>query len=81
MGTSGGDKWAQGDLPMPTTFRLLTILASMAAIAYASVWALANLVTPTQSEISIRIPADRVNPPRGNDAAAQDADNKPVAGD
>jgi hypothetical protein len=66
---------------MPTTFRLLTILATMAALAYAGIWALANLVTPTQSEISIRIPSDKVNPPRGAEIQAQPTDNQPVAGD
>lgn len=80
-GQSGAIRGDKVICAMPTTFRLLTILATMAALAYAGIWALANLVTPTQSEISIRIPSDKVNPPRTAETQTQPADNQPVAGD
>lgn len=49
---------------MPTTVRFLTILAILAALIYAAMWALATFVEPTQGEMEIRIPSERVNPPK-----------------
>ena len=68
---------------MPTLFRLLMTLAIIAALAYGSLWALATFVTPTQGEMTIRIPAEKVNPPRTDPASepAEPAAQKPVAGD
>jgi hypothetical protein len=48
---------------MPTLMRLLTILAVLAGLAYAGIFALATLVEPKQAEMTIRIPATKVNPP------------------
>ncbi len=47
---------------MPTLFRLLTTLAIIAGIAYGCMYALAVLVEPKQGEMTVRIPAERLNP-------------------
>jgi hypothetical protein len=49
--------------PMPTLMRLLTVLAVLAALVFAGLFALATLVEPKQSEMTIRIPANKINPP------------------
>lgn len=47
---------------MPTLMRLITILAVLAGLAYAGIFALATLVEPQQAEMTIRIPAGKINP-------------------
>ena len=49
---------------MPTLFRFLTTLAILAGIAYGSMYALVVFVEPNQGEMTVRIPADRLNPAR-----------------
>ncbi len=49
---------------MPTLFRFLTILAVMAGLAYGALFALATMVEPRKGEMTVRIPAERLNPPR-----------------
>jgi hypothetical protein len=49
---------------MPTLFRLLTFLAFMAALAFGAMWALATFVKPTQTEMTIKIPSEKLNPPK-----------------
>ena len=49
---------------MPTLFKFLTILAILAGIAYGAMFALAVLVKPKPGEMSVRIPVEKVNPPR-----------------
>jgi hypothetical protein len=49
---------------MPTLFRLLTFLAFMAALAFGAMWALATFVKPTQTEMQIKIPSEKLNPPK-----------------
>ncbi len=46
---------------MPTTFRVLLILAVLAAIVYGAMFALVTLVKPKPGEMEIRIPAERLN--------------------
>lgn len=48
---------------MPTLTRLLFVLAIAALLVYGAMVALATFVTPRQTEMTIRIPADRLNPP------------------
>lgn len=43
---------------MPTLFRLLTILCVLAGLAYAALFALANFVTPRQTEMTVEVPLD-----------------------
>ncbi len=47
---------------MPTLMRLITILAVLAGLFYAGLFALATLVEPQQAEMTIRIPATKINP-------------------
>jgi hypothetical protein len=45
---------------MPTLSRFLLSLIALALFAYGTVFVLANFVTPTQREITVRIPTDRL---------------------
>ena len=47
---------------MPTLFRFLTILAILAGLVYGAMFALVTLVEPNKGEMTVRIPADRLNP-------------------
>lgn len=49
---------------MPTLFRFLTVLAVLAGLAYGAMYALVLYVDPKQGEMTVRIPAERLNPPR-----------------
>lgn len=46
---------------MPTLFRLLTMIAVVVGIAYGAMYALATLVKPNIGEMTVRIPAERLN--------------------
>lgn len=48
---------------MPTLFRFLVTIGLLAGIAYGTMYALVIYVQPRQSEMSVRIPADKVNKP------------------
>ena len=48
---------------MPTLTRLLIFLAVAAALVFGAMVALATFVVPRQSEMTIRVPADKLNPP------------------
>ena len=45
---------------MPTLFRFLFVLAVLAGIAYAAMFALATLVEPEPREMTVTIPASRL---------------------
>lgn len=45
---------------MPTLSRFLLSLIAIAVAAYVAIYVLANFVTPTQREITVRIPTDRL---------------------
>ncbi|MDH6234115.1 hypothetical protein M2281_004729 [Mesorhizobium soli] len=47
---------------MPTLFRFLVTLGILAGLAYGAMFALVTFVQPKRGEITIRIPADKVNP-------------------
>lgn len=49
---------------MPTLFRFLTILAVLAGLVYGGMYALVTMVEPNKGEMTVRIPADRLNPER-----------------
>ncbi|MGC4026632.1 MAG: histidine kinase [Mesorhizobium sp.] len=53
---------------MPSLFRFLTVIAIIAGLAYAAMYALAEFVTPKQTEISDRVPLDL--PPPGQPVKA-----------
>ncbi|MGL4489079.1 MAG: histidine kinase [Rhizobiaceae bacterium] len=46
---------------MPSLIRLIIVLAILAGLGYAGMFALATFVKPEQSEMIIRIPADKLN--------------------
>jgi hypothetical protein len=47
---------------MPTLVRLLTFLAVAALLVFGAMVALATFVVPQQSEMTIRVPVDKLNP-------------------
>jgi hypothetical protein len=55
---------------MPTLVRLLTFLAVAALLVFGAMVALATFVVPQQSEMTIRVPADKLNPAEPKPAPA-----------
>jgi hypothetical protein len=55
--------WDEENLCMPTLFRFLVICAVIAGSVYGAMWALVLFVDPQPRDVTIRIPAERVNPP------------------
>ena len=53
---------------MPTLFRFVVTLAVLAGIAYGAMFALAMFVEPKKAEMSIRIPAEKLNPRKTDEA-------------
>jgi hypothetical protein len=49
---------------MPTLIRFLTVIAIIAGIVYGAMYALATFVQPKTGEMTIRIPPEKLNPPR-----------------
>lgn len=47
---------------MPTLLRLLTMILIFAALAYTGMFALATLVEPRQTEMTVEIPTERLLP-------------------
>ncbi|MGQ3214734.1 hypothetical protein [Shinella sp.] len=47
---------------MPTLFRFLFVCAVIAGSIYGAMVALVTFVEPTEREVTIRIPSERVNP-------------------
>ena len=45
---------------MPSLIRFLAVVAVLAGLAFAGVWALANLVEPQSREMSVTIPPERI---------------------
>lgn len=45
---------------MPTLFRLLLTIAVLAGLAYGAIFALATLVEPKRTEMTVRVPMDRL---------------------
>ena len=59
---------------MPSLTRFLTVIAVIAALGFAAMFALATLVTPRTREMTVTIPAAKLRPP------AEAAKRPPVAG-
>ncbi|RUV51562.1 histidine kinase [Mesorhizobium sp. M5C.F.Ca.IN.020.29.1.1] len=47
---------------MPTLFRFVVTLAILAGIVYGTMFALAMFVEPRKTEMSVRIPPEKLNP-------------------
>ncbi|MFS8039292.1 hypothetical protein ACI7BZ_20420 [Xanthobacter sp. AM11] len=45
---------------MPTLIRLLLVLAVLAGMGYAALWALATRVEPQEREITFTVPQERI---------------------
>ncbi|MGO4707011.1 histidine kinase [Microvirga sp. 2MCAF38] len=45
---------------MPTLFRFLTIVAILAGLGFAAMYALATLVQPDTREMTVTVPANRL---------------------
>jgi hypothetical protein len=48
---------------VPTLFRFLATLVILGGLAFAGMFALATLVVPTPREMSVTIPASKLQPP------------------
>jgi hypothetical protein len=46
---------------MPTLFRLLVTLGIIASLIYGGMFALVTYVEPKKGEMTVRIPAERIN--------------------
>lgn len=58
---------------MPTLFRFVSFIIFMIGLAYGSMFALVAFVKPKQSELTIRIPPEKLNPQMVKDAASEAA--------
>lgn len=47
---------------MPTLFRFLATIAVLCGIAYGAMYALVTFVEPNKGEMTVRIPAEKLNP-------------------
>ena len=47
---------------MPSLFRFLVLVGFVVGIVYAAMFALVTFVDPTPREISVRVPAERLQP-------------------
>lgn len=47
---------------MPTLFRFLTMIAIIVGIVYGAMFALVTFVEPRTGEMTVRIPAEKLNP-------------------
>jgi hypothetical protein len=47
---------------MPTLFRFLTTIAILVGIVYGAMFALVTFVEPQTGEMTVRIPAEKLNP-------------------
>jgi hypothetical protein len=47
---------------MPSLIRLIIFLAILVGLGFAGMFALATMVHPEQSEMTIRIPVEKLNP-------------------
>ena len=48
---------------VPTLFRFLAVLVILAGLGFAAVYALATFVEPTAREITVTVPAAKLQPP------------------
>jgi hypothetical protein len=47
---------------MPTLFRFLVTIGILAGIVYGAMFALVTFVEPKKGEMTVRIPAEKLNP-------------------
>jgi len=49
---------------MPTLFRFLLTIGILCGLVYGAMFALVTFVEPNKGEMTVRIPAEKFNPPR-----------------
>lgn len=49
---------------MPTLIRFLTVIAILVGLVYGAMYALVMFVEPKKGEMTVRIPAEKLNPKR-----------------
>jgi hypothetical protein len=49
---------------MPTLFRFLVVIGVIVGVVYGAMWSLATFVEPRQGEMTVRVPAEKLNPKR-----------------
>jgi phage shock protein PspC (stress-responsive transcriptional regulator) len=49
---------------MPTLIRFLVVIAILVGLVYGAMYAVVMLVEPNKGEMTVRIPAERLNPNR-----------------
>lgn len=49
---------------MPSLFRFLAVIAVLGGVVYGGMWALATFVEPKPRDMSVTVPADRMQPAR-----------------
>ena len=49
---------------MPTLFRFLFLCFTLAMLVYGVMWALVTFVEPREREVTVRVPSERINPPK-----------------
>lgn len=53
---------ARGSTDVPTLFRFFATIAILAGLVFAAMFALANFVVPTPREMTVTIPASKLQP-------------------
>lgn len=54
----------RGSTDVPTLFRFFATIAILAGLVFAGMFALATFVKPTPREMTVSIPASKLQPPR-----------------
>jgi hypothetical protein len=54
------ETFREASVPVPTLFRFLIVVAILAGLGFAAVFALATLVEPQPREITVPIPSNRL---------------------
>ncbi|MCC0039746.1 MAG: histidine kinase [Brucellaceae bacterium] len=49
---------------MPTLFRFLSVILFIVGLVYGAMFALVVYVEPKKGEIMVRVPPEKINPPR-----------------
>jgi hypothetical protein len=47
---------------MPTLFRFLVVIGLIVGVIYGGMYALATFVQPRKGEMTVRVPAEKLNP-------------------
>ncbi len=59
-----GTRQPRGSTDVPTLFRFFATIAIIAGLVFAGMFALATFVQPTPREMTVSVPASKLQPPR-----------------